>query len=157
MNNFPAPDSLTTLAIARETYGKLLAAFHGKDGQTAQLEADLKAANELVDETAGTLSKAQDNFKAKTAELEQAQRDLGASKQAIETLEAKVEKLEGEAKSAEAKAAEICASVGVDPLTIKPDSESKNRDIHAEFEAITDPARQMAFFRKHKEQLLSRK
>lgn len=157
MNDFPAPESLATLAVARETYDKLLAAFHEKDGQTTQLEADLKAANELVDENATTLSKLQDDFKSKTGELEQAQRDLGTAKQSIKTLEGKVEKLQSEAKSAEAKAAEICASVGVDPLTIKPDSESKQRDIHAEFEAITDPAQQMAFFRKYKEQLLSRK
>lgn len=155
MNNFPAPDSLTTLAIARETYGKLLAAFHEKDGKTKQLEADLKAANELVDETADTLSKAQDSFKTKATELEQAQHDLGASKQAIESLEAKVQELEKEAKSAEAKAAEICASVGVDPLTIQPDSEGKHRDIHAEVEAITNPAKQMTFFRKHKERLIA--
>ena len=157
MNDFPAPESLNTLAVAREAYGKLLAAFHENDGATTQLNADLKAANELIDENADTLSKLQEDFKSKTTELEQSQRDLGTAKQTITTLEDKVEKLESEAKSAEAKAAEICASVGVDPLTITPDVEGKHRDIHAEFEAISDPAQQMAFFRKHKEQLLSRK
>ena len=71
---------------------------------------------------------------------------------------AKIKTLQTErAKSAEAKAAEICASVGVDPLSIKPGSESQARDLRAEFEAIKDPARQMAFFRQHKDQLLSRK
>lgn len=157
MNDFPAPESLATLALARESYGKLLASFHERHGKADQLEADLKAANELIDENAANLSKLQDDLKAKSGELERAQSELATAKQKAESLEAKVKQLEGEAKSAEAKAAEICASVGVDPLSIKPGSESQARDLRAEFEAIKDPARQMAFFRQHKDQLLSRK
>lgn len=156
MKTFPAPDTLGTLALARETYGKLLSAFNEQEGQISQLQADLQAANELVDESATTLTQTQTDLKAKSAALEQATHDLGSAKENIRTLEAKVAKLESEAKSAESKAAEICASVGVEPVAMQPEGESRQRDLMAEFRAINDPAKQMAFFRKHKNELLSR-
>ena len=164
MNDFPEPETLGTLALARETYGKLLAAFHEKDGQTSQLEADLDAANELVDESATAFAQAQTDLKAKAAEADQAKRDLATAKQTIQSLETQVGSLEttvnelkASAKSAEEEAAEICASVGVDPLQIKPDDTPEQPDLMAQYRAIEDPGQRTAFFRKHKDQLLSRR
>jgi len=163
MNDFPAPESLATLAAAREAYGKLLAAFHEKDGQSQQLEADLKAASALIDENAQTVSKLQEGLKAKDEALEQATHERATAQQTIQTLEgqakaleAKIAALEAGAKSAEEEAASICASVGVDPLQIKPDTQPGQPDLMEQFQAIKDPGQRTAFFRKHKDKLLSR-
>jgi septal ring factor EnvC (AmiA/AmiB activator) len=163
MNDFPAPDTLNTLAAARDTYGKLLAAFHEKDGRIKQLEADLQAANELVDENGEAVSKLQDSLKAKAAELEQSRADTAKAKEATKAaeaktteLEAKVAQLEATKRSAEEEAASSCASVGVDPLQIKPDNQSTQPDLMEQFQAIKDPGERTAFYRQHKDQLLSR-
>lgn len=156
MNDFPAPDTFSTLAIARDAYAKLLAAYFERTGAIEQLEGDLKAANELIDENGASLTKSQNDLKARSDKLEQSQRDLTTAKQTIKSLEEKVEALESEAQSAEAKAAEICASVGVDPVQIKPEGESEPQDLMEQFQAIKDPGQRTAFFRKHKDQLISR-
>lgn len=156
MKDFPAPESLSTLALARETYGKLLAAYHERDGDRQKLEGDLQAANELIDENGASLTKSQNDLKVRSDKLEQSQRDLTTTKQTIKSLEEKIEALESEAQSAEAKAAEICASVGVDPVQIKPEGESEPQDLMEQFQAIKDPGQRTAFFRKHKDQLISR-
>lgn len=164
MKHFAKVESLSTLAGAREAYTELLAAYHELGGSNQQLKADFKAASELNDEHAAVVAQKDSEYQKITSELDQVRQELDASQKRVKELEGEgatqketISRLKEEAKGAEAKAAEICASVGVDPLQIKPESEDKSQDLMEQFRAIKDPGQRMAFYREHKDQLLSRK
>lgn len=173
MDTFAQPESLATLAAAREAYTKLLATLNEHSQRETALKADLQAAQEMLDENANRTAAMADDIKSAQEKLFQADKDLKAShergqqsandlqtaRQTIQSLEAQVETLQKQIKSSEVKAAEICASVGVDPLRISPDAKNgeTQEDLMTQFRAITDPAQRTAFYRKHKNELLSRK
>lgn len=69
---------------------------------------------------------------------------------------ARIDALVAEAKSAEARAAEICASVGVEPLPITPKGDRDPADLAEQLKAQKTPAEQTAFWRKHKDRILNR-
>ncbi len=100
-------------------------------------------------------------IKSVRAELEderashtQTRQELQTTRQTVQSLNQKIAELEKTKQSAEAKAAQICASVGVPPVKISPKGEATVKgDLLAEFKAIQDPAKQMAFYRKNREQL----
>ena len=165
---FPKAEELNTLAQAREAFTSLLSIHEAtvieraKEAESLEkanqeldaMSDDLKAANEMLDEAntsigslTGQLKQAQEKELALAAELK-------PSEQAIGTLEQKVSRLESEAKSAEAKAAEICASVGVEPAMVTPGGEVRQQSLIEQMREIKNPGQQMAFFRKHREEII---
>lgn len=176
---FPTSEELMTLTQARDAFTELRAAHealiaaeaaklaehtealaaqeavHQKTVAEAKaLHEDLAAANALLDEAARNKAK----LTAKLAELE-AQKQLLSAEVAgclekIKALEARTRQMEAEATSAETRAAEICASVGVEPVQITPQGEPTQQSLLEQMRAIKNPAAQMAFFRKHREAIL---
>lgn len=173
--SFTTVDQLNTLAEAREAFASLLATHEAviseKDGIAASFEKaraesealreDLVAANEMLDEVAREKMALSTSVEELTAQVAQAQASLdgksGELAQALEQvaqLKGRVGQLETEAKTAEAKAAQICASVGVEPALVTPGGEPKQQSLLEQMRSITNPAQQMAFFRKHRDAIL---
>lgn len=165
---FQNSETLDTLAQAREAYASLLFVHEATVAERAkesailekanqELEAlreDLKAANEMLDEantSIGSLTGQLKDSQTKGLALED---ELKTLKEANLSLEQKVSKLEAEAKSTEAKAAEICASVGVEPAQVTPGGEPKQQSLVEQMREIKNPGQQMAFFRKHREEII---
>jgi wobble nucleotide-excising tRNase len=165
---FAKSEDLDTLAQAREAYDSLLsvhqatvidrakemAALEKANQELDALRGDLKAANEMLDEANTSIGSLTGQVKESREKEQTLGNELKGSKDAISTLEQKVSKLEAEAKSAEAKAAEICASVGVEPAQVTPGGEEKQQSLVEQLREIKNPAEQMAFFRKHREEII---
>ena len=155
MNTIPSPDSFMTLSQAREAYVNLMAAHQQATSETEAVRGDLSAASEMLDEANQTISNLRGQIDAAAKEKETIAGELTQSKVRIEEITTQLEKLKSEAKSAEARAAEICASVGVDPVATAPESDAKVEDIREQFHSIKDPGKRTAFFRKHREDLIA--
>jgi len=151
---FPSTDQLNTLAEAREAYSQLLEAHAGQADELDAVKGDLKAANEMLEEANEKISSLADELNTARESEKQLEQDLAQTKEKRAEADSRIQQLETEAKSAEAKAAEICASVGVDPVQVTPGADEKQADLRAQFEAITDPARKTAFFREHRDALM---
>jgi chromosome segregation ATPase len=177
--SFAKAEELTTLAQAREAFTELLAAHEGAiaahaaklaeqaDAQSVQeavhqtalaeaqaLREDLATANGLLDEAARDKVALTAKIAEAEAEKELLSSELAGSLEKIKDLDARTRQLEAQAKSAEAKAAEICASVGVEPAQVTPGGEPRQTSLLEQMRSIGNPAEQMAFFRKHKESIL---
>jgi chromosome segregation ATPase len=87
----------------------------------------------------------------------QLQDELKQVRQQKQDLTTRLTKLEAESKIAEAKAAEICASVGVTPLPITANGQRNNDDLLEQLKAQKSPAEQTTFWRKNKDKILKRK
>ncbi len=179
---FPSVEELQSLAQAREAFAELLATHKTvtserdqalEDLQSAKDEADsikgdLGAANEMLEEANRTitslnadLQQAGEREESLRNELQKAKEEadnligeMQKAKEEARSLTERIGQLESEAKSVEAKAAEICASVGVDPARITPAGEDKQVSLLEQMREIENPAEQMAFFRKHREAIL---
>jgi peptidoglycan hydrolase CwlO-like protein len=99
---------------------KLEAAEQALAARTRELEA----ANVRVAELSASLA---DSVERVT----RLQTDLGTAKQTIHSLQERIEALEKSAKTAEAKAAQICASVGVTPVPVTAKGEKPDPTITA--------------------------
>ena len=173
--DFKTADQLNTLADAREAYtmllsiheatvterAKIAASLEKAEAQTEALRADLVAANEMLDEAAvekESLSNSVDDVNTKLAlaqsSLEEKSSELAQAVEKTTQLQARIGQLESEAKSAEAKAAQICASVGVEPAQVTPGGEAKQQSLVEQLREIKNPAEQMVFFRKHREEII---
>ena len=73
--------------------------------------------------------------------------ELTKAKEQIATLAAEVEKLKGEAKTAERIAAERYGAASPKPLPVTSRGDAKATELVAKFKAITDPKEQTKFWR----------
>jgi chromosome segregation ATPase len=73
--------------------------------------------------------------------------ELAKAKEQITTLTAEVEKLKGEAKTAERIAAERYGAGSPQPLPVTSRGDAKANELITKFKAITDPKEQTAFWR----------
>ena len=73
--------------------------------------------------------------------------ELTKAKEQITTLTAEVEKLKGEAKTAERIAAERYGAASPKPLPVTSRGDAKATELVAKFKAITDPKEQTKFWR----------
>lgn len=154
--SFPSADQLNTLADAREAYANLLAAHGTTVEELDAVRGDLTAASEMLDEANGRITALTEDLNQSRDSEQRLTHDLTQAKEHIKDLDVRIKQLEAEAKSAEAKAAEICASVGVDPVQVTPGGDAKQADLLAQFNAITDPAKKTAFFRAHRAELIGK-
>jgi chromosome segregation ATPase len=166
--SFPTAEELLTLADARTAYSSLrtahdtvLADLYTKEGErqnalaeSEALRADIAAASEILEEAAK--EKQAHNAKLADAEAVTAQKagELARALEKVSKLQTCIGQLEAEAKSAEAKAAQICASVGVEPAQVSPGGEPMQQSLLEQMRSIQNPAEQMAFFRKHREAII---
>lgn len=153
---------MKTLAEANAEIQRLSQVLAETQKELAQSKADIEAAN-VAHETA---QKEQSEkieslgleLKSEREALAQSNTDIATARQTISTLTSKIEKLEGEAKTADQKAAKICASVGVPPVAVSSSAEANaqsGQDILAQYRAIKDPAQSLAFYRKNEAQLIA--
>jgi chromosome segregation ATPase len=154
--SFPSADQLNTLADAREAYTNLLAAHGTTVEELDAVRGDLKAASEMLDEANGRITALTNDLTASREKEKQLDHDLAQANERQKETDSRIKQLEADAKSAEAKAAEICASVGVDPVQVTPGGDPKQEDLLAQFNAITDPAKKTAFFRAHRAELIGK-
>jgi len=132
--------SIKTLAEARVVLEKLQSEQSAKDTQIAKTQEELKDS--------------QDKFQKLESTSKLQTEEVASLTHTKVTLEAEVTRLTAANKDADRRAAEICASMGVTPVTVSPKGEpSVKGDLLAEFKSIQDPAKQMAFYRKNREQL----
>jgi DNA repair exonuclease SbcCD ATPase subunit len=123
---------IKTLAQARKEL-EAQASLHAE--ALAQLETSHAAA-------LAVLTSERDALAQKACSLTEAQEklevELSASKKAFADISAQAEALKAEAKTVEAKAAEVCASVGVDPVPgVAAKLEASNTATLAEFNAMS--------------------
>lgn len=135
-----------SLADAR-AFAQTLADAH------AQSVLSLEAQDKVLAERDAQIASLATDLESERAALAQSQADLATARQSLQSLQAQIETLTKAQQSAEAKAAALCASVGVSPVAVSPKSEDKGRDLLCEFRSISDPGKQMAFYRKHREAL----
>ncbi|MEX0331474.1 MAG: hypothetical protein AB3N64_08645 [Puniceicoccaceae bacterium] len=166
--DFPKAEELNTLAQARDAFASLLSeheasrdnlsqASEALDKANAELDAvrdDLKAANEMLDEANTNIGSLTGKLKESQDKEQTLSNELKVAKELNQSVEQKVSKLEADAKSAEAKAAEICASVGVEPAQVTPGGEPKQQSLIEQLKEIKNPAEQMTFFRKHRDEII---
>jgi chromosome segregation ATPase len=152
--SFLSADQLNTLADAREAYANLLASHGTTVEELDAVRGDLTAASEMLDEANGRITALTNDLTASREKEQQLGNDLTQAKERQKEADTLIKQLEADAKSAEAKAAEICASVGVDPVQVTPGGDAKQANLLEQFNAITDPAKKTAFFRKHREEIL---
>ena len=153
---FVTADQLNTLADAREAYANLLAAHTKSLEEIDAVRGDLTAASYMLEEANGRITVLANDLNAFREKEQQLGHDLAQAKERQKEADTRLKHLEAEAKSAEAKAAEICASVGVDPVQVTPGGDPKQEDLLAQFNAITDPAKKTAFFRAHRAELIGK-
>lgn len=131
-----------------------------------------------INEARKTINKLEDDVLAVNEQLSQAQSELESSKEfnsdlqgivaekELEVVEAhlelkdateKIEKLEANALDATAAAADIVASIGAEkPVEIETQEEKSNAELMDEFTTLTDPAKKVDFYRKHRTKLLNK-
>lgn len=152
--SFPSADQLNTLADAREAYANLLAAHGTTIEELDAVRGDLTAASEMLDEANGQITSLTKDLAGAQEKEQLLANDLSQAKERQKEANASIKQLEADAKTAEAKAAEICASVGVDPVQVTPGGDAKQANLIEQFNAITDPAKKTAFFRAHRAELI---
>jgi chromosome segregation ATPase len=153
---FPALEELNTLAQAREAYATLLAAHQSSADELDAVRGDLTAASAMMEEANQKITALTNDLNATREKEKQLGHDLAQAKEKQSQADARIQQLETEAKTAEAKAAQICASVGVDPVQVTPAGDAKQANLLEQFNAITDPAKKTAFFRKHRDALIGK-
>lgn len=153
---FPSAEQLNTLADARDAFVSLLSTHQSTAEELDSAQGDLTAANEMLDEANGRITSLLEQLKNSQEAEQNLKNELSQATERIQGFESQITELKSAAKSAESKAAEICASVGVDPVQITPGGDSKETDLMEQFRAIKDPAKQTAFFRKHRETLINK-
>jgi chromosome segregation ATPase len=153
---FVTEDQLNTLADAREAYANLLGAHTKSLDEIEAVRGDLGAASQMLEEANGRITALTNDLNAAREMEKQLNHDLAQAKERYAEAETRIQQLEAQAKSAETKAAEICASVGVDPVQVTPGGDPKQADLLAQFNAITDPAKKTAFFRAHRADLIGK-
>lgn len=131
---------------------KLIAA----EARLAELEGQLAAQLATNAELQQRLHEATTARQDESAVVGQLQGELKTLRQENQQQLARVAQLEAEAKSAEARAATICASVGVEPLPVTPQGDRDASDLTEQLKAQPTPAAQTAFWRKHKDRILNR-
>lgn len=153
---FPTVEELNTLAQAREAYANLLSAHQGSTDELDAVRGDLTAASEMLEEANQKITALTNDLNTAREQEKQLGHDLAQAKEKQSQADARIRQLESDAKAAESKAAEICASVGVDPVQVTPAGDAKQASLLEQFNAITDPAKKTAFFRKHRDALIGR-
>ncbi len=88
------------------------------EARLAEQDTQLVAAQASIASLQQQVSEAVAARESATACYEQAKQDLAREKSSTAALQTQVDQLQAAAKTAEAKAAEICASVGVEPLPV---------------------------------------
>ena len=117
---------LTALTKEKET---LTLANEEIASQRDQFSSDLATAKQSLTSTASTAE------------------ELTKAKEQLTALNAEVEKLKGEAKTAERIAAERYGAASSQPLPVTSRGDSKADELVTRFKAITDPKEQTAFWR----------
>jgi chromosome segregation ATPase len=127
------------------------------EARIAELESQLEGERTSITALNQRVTEAESARNEESALNGQLQGELKTLRQQHTDATAKIAKLEAEAKTAEAKAAEICASVGVEPLPVTPQGDRDASDLAEQLKAQKSPAEQTAFWRKHKDRILNRK
>lgn len=127
------------------------------EARIAELESQLQNERASITALNQRVTEAETARNEESALNAQLQSELKSLRQQHQDATAKITKLEADAKSAEAKAAEICASVGVTPLPVTPQGDRNSEDLAEQLKAQKSPAEQTAFWRKHKDRILNRK
>ena len=144
----------TDQSAAKSNAGRLESSLKTKDQEIEALRDDLKSAGDRLEKAQKEAVKLSASLKDKDAAIESLQADKSALEKSQKELQAQIDKLKSEAKTAEAKAAQICASVGVEPVKAAPKAEAGAASLLEQFKAIKNPAEQTAFWRKHKNELI---
>lgn len=124
--------------------------------RVAELETQLETERSTVTALRDQLAQSETAHAEESAVVAQLQDELRQERQAHQDAQATVTRLEAEAKTAETKAAEICASVGVQPQPVTAQGERDTVDLTEQLRAQKTPAEQTSFWRKHKEKILGR-
>lgn len=98
---------------------------------------------EQRDQLAGDLATAKQSLTSAATASE----ELTKAKEQLTSLTAEVEKLKGEAKTAERIAAERYGAASPKPLPVTSRGDAKATELVTKFKAITDPKEQTAFWR----------
>jgi chromosome segregation ATPase len=129
------------------------------EARLAELDTQLAAERASVASLQQRLQEAETARDEESAINGQLQGELKTLRQQHTDAAAKIAKLEANAKTAEAKAAEICASVGVEPLPVTSQGDrdsASSTDLTEQLRAQKSPAEQTAFWRKNKSRILNR-
>jgi ABC-type transporter Mla subunit MlaD len=125
------------------------------EGLTAAREY-AEGAVSLAEDAAQLLATAQTDLAAAVARAESAETNatdlktkLNVATGTVTTLTAEVGTLKAEAKTAEQRAAAICAAAGVDPVELEQNG-TEAGTLTEQYNAIKDPAAKDAFLTKHK-------
>lgn len=122
----------------------------------AELETQLEAERATVTALREKLTQSETAHAEESAVVAQLQDELRQERQAHQDAQTTVTRLQTEAKNAEVKAAEICASVGVQPQPVTAQGDRDTTDLTEQLKAQKTPAEQTSFWRKHKEKILGR-
>lgn len=137
-----------TLDAAIQAYEELNAKFEAltadhdaaqalaEEAETAKVEAEAKLAT-----SAQALAEAKEKLQSETARADGLQAH-------VDTLQADVDNLKDEAKSAETRAAEICAAAGIDPIETEAGN-TGDGTLMEQYNAIKDPVEKGEFLKKH--------
>jgi chromosome segregation ATPase len=120
-------------------------------------QADNQTANTQLQEQVAIL---QEQLAQKETATVQLQTDLDQIQSSFAAAQLEVEQLKAEAKTVETKAAEICASVGVEPQPVTPKGDADQitqEDLLDQLKAQKTPEEQTSFWRKNKDRILNRK
>ena len=127
------------------------------EGRIAELETQLAAEQTANTELQTRLKDAETARNDESTLVGQLQTEVRQLRQQNQDAAALIQRLTAEARTAEAKAAEICASVGVEPLPITPHGDRATGDLVEQLKAQKSPAAQTTFWRQHKDRILNRK
>jgi chromosome segregation ATPase len=125
----------------------------------AELGTQLEAAQTSNTELNQRLRDAESARNEESASVTRLQSELKTLRQQNQDALVKIAQLEAASKTAEAKAAEICASVGVTPLAVTAQGDAvaaASTDLVEELRKQETPAAQTAFWRKNKSRIINR-
>lgn len=133
-----------------KTLAEALAALDTQTQLVAKLNGDLTAAQSLF--TDADTARAAAESRAITAEtsLTEVSGKLTTETARADGLQKNVDTLTASAKSAEQRAAEICAAAGVKPIETAPGSEAGEGSLTEQYNAIKDPVAKGEFLLKYK-------
>lgn len=129
------------------------------EAKLAELGSQLEAAQTSNTELNQRLHDAESARNEESASVTRLQSELKTLRQQNQDALAKVAELTAASKTAEAKAAEICASVGVTPLAVTAQGDAvaaASTDLVEELCKQETPAAQTAFWRKNKQKIINR-
>jgi len=129
------------------------------EAKLTELGTQLEAAQTSNTELNQRLRDAESARNDESASVTRLQSELKTLRQQNQDAFAKIAELTAASKTAEAKAAEICASVGVTPLAVTAHGDAvaaASTDLVEELRKQETPAAQTAFWRKNKSKILSR-